>query len=88
MVFTDYAPVIFSYLRRNVFGVSDGSYKRSILPENDVSKVSLDLIAKFSEGRSGAFFFYTKDMKYLIKTLQKSEAQLLLTTLKDYTIAN
>ena len=27
VVFTDYAPVIFSYLRRNVFGVSDESYK-------------------------------------------------------------
>ena len=86
VVFTDYAPVIFGYLRRNVFGVSDESYKYSILPMSDVSKVALTLIAKFSEGRSGAFFFFTKDMKFLIKTLTKSEAQLLLNTLKQYTL--
>eukprot|EP01084_Bolivina_argentea_P308482 533441_1 len=83
-VFTDYAPKIFVYLRENIYGISSESYYDSILPINDVSKVSLELVAKFSEGRSGAFFFFTKDMKYLIKTLTKSEAQLLLDTLKNY----
>ena len=39
-----------------------------------------------SEGRSGAFFFFTPDNKYLIKTLTltTSEAKLLVDTLPDY----
>ena len=85
VIFTDYAPIVFSYLRKNVYGITDREYYESILPGGgDPSKISLDLCAKFSEGRSGAFFFFTKDMKYLIKTLTKSEAQLLLDTLQRY----
>eukprot|EP01084_Bolivina_argentea_P038290 70804_1 len=83
-IFCNYAPKIFSYLR-SVYGVTDESYYNSILPINDVSKLSLELCANFSEGRSGAFIFFTKDKRFLIKTLVKTEAQLLLDTLKRYT---
>ncbi|ETO15687.1 G-protein-coupled receptor family protein [Reticulomyxa filosa] len=44
----------------------------------------MDIVTKFSEGRSGAFFFYTLDNKYIIKTVTKSEAQLLLNILPHY----
>ena len=85
VIFTDFAPKVFGYLRRTVYGISDEEYYESILPDgSNANKISLDLVAKFSEGRSGAFFFFTKDMKYLIKTLTKSEAQLLLDTLQQY----
>ena len=62
-------------------------YLDSVFPYNRFKRESRgnclgDIVAKFSEGRSGAFFFYTKDMKYLVKTLTKSEAQLLLRTLQ------
>eukprot|EP01083_Nonionella_stella_P316555 1148453_1 len=85
--FTDYAPHVFRYLRTKIYGVVDRSYLESILPMKfggAITRVSEDIIANFSEGRSGAFFFFTPDNKYLIKTLTKKEAQLLINTLSDY----
>ena len=87
--FTDYAPHVFRYLRTKIYGVADRSYLESILPpaiggEINITKISDEIIAKFSEGRSGAFFFFTPDNRYLIKTLTRSEAQLLIDTLEDY----
>ena len=81
--FTDYAPHVFRYLRTSCYGISDKKYLDSILPE-DTEQCIGEIVAKFSEGRSGAFFFYTKDNKYLIKTLTTNEAQLLLQILPKY----
>merc|ERR1712176_1683163 len=50
----------------------------------DITKVSEEIIANFSEGRSGAFFFFTPNNKYLIKTLNKNEAKLLIDSLPAY----
>merc|ERR1712228_29831 len=50
----------------------------------EITKVSEEIIANFSEGRSGAFFFFTPNNKYLIKTLNKNEAKLLIDSLPDY----
>ena len=47
---------------------------------------SSDVKSKFTEGRSGAFFFYTIDQKYIIKTIPKEEAQTLLDILQDYVV--
>ena len=81
----DYAPYVFSYLRKKIFRVSNKQYLRSILPSGqELTQISAELTTKFSEGRSGAFFFFTKDTKYLIKTLTSDEANLLLTTLRSY----
>jgi len=58
--FYDYAPHVFRYLRTKIYNVSDQSYLESILPKNvggEITKVSEQIIANFSEGRSGAFFF-------------------------------
>ena len=87
--FTDYAPHVFRYLRTKIYKVSDRSYLESILPpaiggEINITKISDEIIAKFSEGRSGAFFFFTPDNRYLIKTLNRTEAQLLIDTLEEY----
>jgi len=64
--------------------VSDEEYLQSIRPHDNVAEISLLLVAKFSEGRSGAFFFYTEDQNYLIKTLTKAEAKLMIKTLPQY----
>lgn len=37
-----------------------------------------------SSGRSGALFYYTKDRKYLLKTLPQREFNKLRSVLKDY----
>ena len=80
--FTSFGMHVFRYLRTKCYGISDKQYIESILPET--SECIGEIVANFSEGRSGAFFFYTKDNKYLIKTLHADEAQLLVQILPDY----
>lgn len=41
--------------------------------------------SQFSEGRSGSFFFFSNDRRYLIKTLTRDEHVLLLKLLPSYT---
>ena len=85
--FTDYAPHVFRYLRTKIYKVSDKSYLQSILPPKvggEITRVSEEIKQTFSEGRSGAFFFFTPDNRYIIKTLTKEEAQLLIDTLGHY----
>ena len=79
--FTDYAPHVFRYLRTEIYGINDENYYNSIKLDG---RSNADICAKFSEGRSGAFFFYSYDGQYLIKTLNKEEASFLLTILPHY----
>ncbi|ETO21262.1 G-protein-coupled receptor family protein, partial [Reticulomyxa filosa] len=79
--FTDYCPHAFRYLRTSVYKISDRDYLQSI-QQGAEEKNLMDVVAKFSEGRSGALFFYTLDAKYMIKTVTKQEGQLLLNLLK------
>ena len=37
-----------------------------------------------SAGASGSFFFFSKDNRFLIKTLSKEESKLMLEMLEDY----
>ena len=42
------------------------------------------LDAKYGEGKSGAFFYFTHDSRFLVKTIQRFEAEVMLNTLKEY----
>eukprot|EP01084_Bolivina_argentea_P150483 262800_1 len=80
-----YAETTFSYLRRNVFDISDASYQQSILPVDNVSDIILQLMAKFDEGLGeNAFYFWSHDGKYLLKTISKQQTLLLLNILDKY----
>merc|ERR1719242_769990 len=81
--FKDYAPHVFRYLRQQIYGISDEEYMESVRPP-DIKEQTKLAQEKFSEGRSGAFFFFTHDNKYIIKTLTKSEATLLLKILPNF----
>ncbi|ETO01537.1 phosphatidylinositol-4-phosphate 5-kinase its3, partial [Reticulomyxa filosa] len=81
--FIDYCPHVFRYLRTCVYGISDREYLSSMRQGADEKHIE-DIVAKFSEGRSGAFFFYSLDAKYIIKTVTKREAQTLLDLLRPY----
>eukprot|EP01083_Nonionella_stella_P183907 665791_1 len=80
--FKDYAPHVFRYIRQQIYHISDEDYLDSVRPASFDEHVKV-VKEKFSEGRSGAFFFYTCDSKYLIKTVTKQEAMLLLKILRD-----
>ncbi|ETO06745.1 hypothetical protein RFI_30648 [Reticulomyxa filosa] len=81
--FTDYCPHVFRYMRTKIYGINDRDYLSSVQQGTDEKHIS-DIVSKFSEGRSGALFFYTMDNKYIIKTVSQSEAQLLLNILPQY----
>lgn len=85
--FIDYAPMVFRKLRE-FFGVTSQAYLQSVGPEQLVGNMVLGNLASLSElcseGKSGAFFYYTADGRFLIKTITRDAAKFLQHVLKDY----
>ncbi|RHY35203.1 hypothetical protein DYB32_000340, partial [Aphanomyces invadans] len=65
--FWSYAPTVFRTIREN-YGISDDAYIRLF---------SATTKERFSEGRSGAFMFYSADESIIVKTMSKEECELL-----------
>ncbi|GMF25531.1 unnamed protein product [Phytophthora lilii] len=74
VVFKDFAPHVFRRLREEA-KVSSTSYRNS-LEQTTKERVS--------EGKSGAFFYFTEDRKYVVKTLTNEELKFLLSILPKY----
>ncbi len=72
--FKDYYPHVFARIRA-AFGVSVGSYVKSL------KKTAKE---KLSAGASGAFMFFTRDGKYLVKSCSEDELKCLLRILVHY----
>ena len=83
----DYAPMVFRKLREH-FGIDSRSYMRSIGPEQMLSNLFLGDLSSLSElsseGKSGSFFYYTADTKYMVKTISKAEHKFLREILGRY----
>ncbi|KAJ3438322.1 phosphatidylinositol-4-phosphate 5-kinase [Anaeramoeba flamelloides] len=76
--FQELSPLIFYHLRVH-FNISNKQYEKSIcLEENGVE------VMKQDGGRSGASFFLSKDKKFVVKFIEKSESNVLTQILKDY----
>jgi 1-phosphatidylinositol-4-phosphate 5-kinase len=67
--FKDYAPVAFAYLRR-MFGVNEFDFLLSVCG-------NANFIEFISNAKSGQFFFYSSDGKYMIKTMTNEESKFL-----------
>lgn len=67
--FKDYAPVAFAYLRR-LFGINEFDFLLSVCG-------NANFIEFISNAKSGQFFFYSSDGKYMIKTMTNAESKLL-----------
>ncbi|ODV85036.1 hypothetical protein CANARDRAFT_28756 [[Candida] arabinofermentans NRRL YB-2248] len=74
--FKDYAPEVFRHLR-NVFNIDQADYLLSL-----TERVSLTELG--SPGKSGSFFYYSRDYRFIIKTIHHSEHRQLRRALKDY----
>ncbi|KAL6927672.1 hypothetical protein ACO0SA_004295 [Hanseniaspora valbyensis] len=74
--FKDYAPQIFSNLRK-IFKIEDEQYLESLTSKYVLSELN-------SPGKSGSFFYYSPDNKYIIKTIRKPEHKHLRNHLKQY----
>lgn len=67
--FKDYSPLAFAYLRR-MFGVNEFDFLFSVC-------VNANFIEFISNAKSGQFFFYSNDGKYMIKTMTNAESKFL-----------
>ncbi|RLV89840.1 Phosphatidylinositol 4-phosphate 5-kinase its3 [Spathaspora sp. JA1] len=72
----DYSPEVFRDLRL-LFGVDAADYLMSITAQYIVSQQN-------SPGKSGSFFYYSRDYRFIIKTIHHAEHKQLLRILKDY----
>eukprot|EP00559_Dactyliosolen_fragilissimus_P001992 CAMPEP_0184866398 /NCGR_PEP_ID=MMETSP0580-20130426/22194_1 /TAXON_ID=1118495 /ORGANISM="Dactyliosolen fragilissimus" /LENGTH=685 /DNA_ID=CAMNT_0027366079 /DNA_START=17 /DNA_END=2074 /DNA_ORIENTATION=+ len=74
--FKDYSPLSFAYIRR-LFGVNESQYLNSICGNTN-------FIEFISNAKSGQFFFYSFDGKYMIKTMTNAESKFLRDILPAY----
>lgn len=85
--FIDFAPMVFQKIRAS-FGIQESHYLRSVGPEQLLGNMILGNLSSLaelsSEGKSGAFFYYTADGNYMMKTVTKKEFDLLHGMLKSY----
>jgi len=79
--FKDYAPTIFRHLR-DAFSIDTADYMVAIC--NTVDDGSNNLRIMGTPGKSGSLFFFSNDMRFIIKTLPKREARLLREILPAY----
>jgi 1-phosphatidylinositol-4-phosphate 5-kinase len=85
--FVDYAPLVFERIRAG-FGIQHEEYLKSVGPEQLLGNMILGNLSSLSElsseGKSGAFFYYTADGKYMMKTVSAKEHVLLKKMLHGY----
>mmetsp|Transcript_34952 Transcript_34952/g.91470 ORF Transcript_34952/g.91470 Transcript_34952/m.91470 type:complete len:809 (+) Transcript_34952:21-2447(+) len=76
VVVTDMCPDLFACIRK-LYGVDEVSFLKSIVTSVPYEKFD-------SNSKSGEFFSFTPDSKYLVKTISEQEARILLKMLPDY----
>ena len=74
--FIDLEPSIFNMLR-SCYGIDTRTYRESFKIKNAADIESSGMLEKFTEGKSGSFFYFTRDFKYIIKTINKQEEDFL-----------
>ncbi|SMR60525.1 unnamed protein product [Zymoseptoria tritici ST99CH_1E4] len=74
--FKDYAPWVFRHIRQ-IFNIDPAEYLMSLTSKYILSELG-------SPGKSGSFFYFSRDYKYIIKTIHHSEHKFLRKILKDY----
>ncbi|KAI7887694.1 uncharacterized protein EV154DRAFT_539612 [Mucor mucedo] len=74
--FKDYAPWVFRNLREK-FHVDAADYMMSLTNKYILSEIG-------SPGKSGSFFYYSRDYRFIIKTIHHSEHKFMRKILKDY----
>lgn len=74
--FKDYSPWVFRHLRA-IFGLDPADYLMSLTSKYILSELG-------SPGKSGSFFYFSRDYKYIIKTIHHAEHKLLRKILREY----
>lgn len=74
--FKDYAPAVFRELRE-FFRVDTADYLLSLTAKYILSELG-------SPGKSGSFFYFSRDYRFIIKTIRHSEKNVLMKILRSY----
>ncbi|OBZ86485.1 Phosphatidylinositol 4-phosphate 5-kinase its3 [Choanephora cucurbitarum] len=74
--FKDYAPWVFRYLREQ-FHIDPADYMMSLTNKYILSELG-------SPGKSGSFFYYSRDYRFIIKTIHHTEHKFMRKVLKAY----
>lgn len=74
--FKDYAPAVFRTLRRH-FQLDTGDYLLSLAAKYILSELG-------SPGKSGSFFYFSHDYRFIIKTIRHDEQKFLMRILPAY----
>ena len=74
--FIDLEPSLFNMLR-NCYGVDIHDYRASFKIKNAAHIERGGMLEKFTEGKSGSFFYFTREFKYIIKTVTDKEEKFL-----------
>lgn len=74
--FKDYAPWVFRHIR-SCFSIDPSEYLVSLTAKYILSELG-------SPGKSGSFFYFSRDYKYIIKTIHHAEHKFLRKILRDY----
>ncbi|KAG0174161.1 Phosphatidylinositol-4-phosphate 5-kinase [Apophysomyces sp. BC1015] len=74
--FKDYAPWAFRHLREK-FGIDPADYLISLTSKYILSELG-------SPGKSGSFFYYSRDYRFIIKTIHHTEHKFMRKILKQY----
>ncbi|KAI5887015.1 SAICAR synthase-like protein [Schizophyllum commune H4-8] len=75
--FKDYAPWVFRELREEHFHLDPADYLLSLTAKYILSELG-------SPGKSGSFFYFSRDYRFIIKTIRHEEHKFLRSVLKDY----
>lgn len=75
--FKDYAPWVFRDLREEHFHLDPADYLLSLTAKYILSELG-------SPGKSGSFFYFSRDYRFIIKTIAHSEHKFLRSILRDY----
>ena len=74
--FYDYAPLVFQRIRKKN-DINEDDYMKSLGPEQILNSFWTNdfetLVELCSSGKSNSLFYYTKDKRYMMKTIPKRE---------------
>ncbi|KAL4243635.1 PIPK domain-containing protein [Abortiporus biennis] len=75
--FKDYSPWVFRELREDYFHIEPADYLVSLTAKYILSELG-------SPGKSGSFFYFSRDYRFIIKTIHHNEHKFLRRILKEY----
>ena len=83
----EFAGIIFNNIRL-IFGIDKESFISSISPQEFVTEIMISSQTIFEElcstGKSGSLFYYTRDGRFIVKTISKKEYKFLKKILTKY----